>query len=104
MRSDRKKVNCHDAKAYLPAGELELFVVLAHVHTHVCVCVLPVLEALSIHAQSRVPAKPRWQGLAPQVFYLLLNLFFLKYQGRICNRDQTNGSPSSSNPKGSYSD
>ena len=39
MRSDRKKVNCHDAKAYLPAGELALFVVLAHVHTHVCVCV-----------------------------------------------------------------
>ena len=51
MRSDRRKVNCHDAKAYLPAGELELFAVLAHVHMRaracVCVCVLPVLEALS---------------------------------------------------------
>lgn len=29
MRSDRKKVNCHDSKAYFPAGagELELFAV-----------------------------------------------------------------------------
>ena len=39
MRSDRKKVNCHDAKAYLPAGELELFAVLVHVHMRACVCV-----------------------------------------------------------------
>lgn len=66
MRSDRKKVNCHDAKAYLPAGELELFAVLVHVCTRACVW--PVLEALSVHAQSRVPAKPGRQGLGPEVF------------------------------------
>ena len=69
MRSDRRKVNCHDAKAYLPAGELELVAVLAHVHmrarARVCVCVC---VACPRGTECRVHAKPGRQGLAPEVF------------------------------------
>ena len=103
MRSDRKKVNCHDAKAYLPAGELELFAVLVHVHMRACVCVWPVLEALMY-----MPRAGCLRSLGGRVWALrylpVVKPLLLKYQKRICNRDQTNGRPSSGDPKGSYSD
>ena len=76
----------------------------AHARVCVCVCVC----CLSYRHWVYKPRAGCLRSLGGRVWPLrylpVVKPLLLKYQKRICNRDQTNGRPSSSNPKGSYSD